>query len=121
MFPDRPPARAHVEFDYTMGGVRFSVMPNRHSVVLWQVGAPTLLHLQENEAVPDEYGDLTPWCRLDEDSARALYHALGEYFGGNAYDVRQLRADYNAERDRVDKALDHLIRMENRHHDRTAV
>lgn len=48
-----------------------------------------------------------PFMRLSEDHARALYDALAEHFGGYQ-GVRSLRADYDAERQRVDKMLSAL-------------
>lgn len=51
-----------------------------------------------------------PFLRFhDDDVARALYEALANYFGGTGHDTRALRKDYDAERERVDKMIDHLL------------
>lgn len=47
--------------------------------------------------------------RISEDDARAVYEALGRYFGGDAVNNDRLRSDYDAERRRVDKMIDALI------------
>lgn len=46
---------------------------------------------------------------LREEEARAVYEALGRYFGGDAVSNQRLRQDYDAERGRVDKLIGHLI------------
>lgn len=46
--------------------------------------------------------------RIPRDMAQALLDGLAQYFGGTG-DARQLRKDYDAERRRVDKAVDALI------------
>lgn len=46
--------------------------------------------------------------RIPTDAARALYDALAQHFGGTS-NSKQLRADYDAERGRVDKLTDTLI------------
>ena len=51
-----------------------------------------------------------PYLRLTDEEARAVYQALGEYFGTQVSDNRLLRADYEAERARVDKFIDTLTR-----------
>ena len=48
---------------------------------------------------------------LDGDQARALYEALAAHFTGTAV-MQTQRADYIHERDRVDKLIDHLTRMD---------
>jgi hypothetical protein len=60
-----------------------------------------------------EYRDDPPTLFLPEDVAEALYIALGSYFGSPA-DSRQLRADYDAERRRVDKFIDVIIQQAKR-------
>jgi hypothetical protein len=51
----------------------------------------------------------TPALRIPTDAARALYDALAQHFGGTS-NSKQLRADYDAERARVDKFINHLIK-----------
>jgi len=47
--------------------------------------------------------------RLTEDEARAMYEALGRFFGSDAVSNDRLRSDYVAERSRVDRMINHLI------------
>jgi hypothetical protein len=47
--------------------------------------------------------------RIPTDAARALYDALAQHFGGTS-NSKQLRAVYDAERARVDKFINHLIK-----------
>lgn len=49
-----------------------------------------------------------PPLRIPTDAARALYDALAQHFGGTS-NSKQLRADYDAERARVDKLTDTVI------------
>jgi hypothetical protein len=50
----------------------------------------------------DPLGDAEPTLRLGQEEARALLDALTTHYGG-VDDKRTLRADYLAERERVDK------------------
>lgn len=51
-----------------------------------------------------------PFLRFhDDDVARALYEALANYFGGTGHDTRALRKDYEHEKARLDKVIDHLL------------
>jgi hypothetical protein len=50
-----------------------------------------------------------PPLRIPTDAARALYDALAQHFGGTS-NSKQLRVDYDAERARVDKFINHLIK-----------
>jgi len=63
------------------------------------------------ETMPDPAIEAGPDLKLflDQDSARALYEALAEHYGHGANDVRSLRRDYDQERARVDKLINHLI------------
>lgn len=60
-----------------------------------------------------EEGDQAPTLRIPTDAARALYDALAQHFGGTS-NSKQLRADYDAERGRVDKLTDTLITIATR-------
>ena len=53
-------------------------------------------------------GTMPPALVIPQDAARALLDALAQHFGGTG-DTRQLRKDYDAERTRVDKMINHLI------------
>ena len=50
-----------------------------------------------------------PALCIPTDAARALYDALAQHFGGTS-NSKQLRADYDAERARVDKLINNLIK-----------
>lgn len=54
-----------------------------------------------------------PSARIPTDAARALYDALAQHFGGTS-NSKQLRADYDAERARVDKLTDTVITLATR-------
>lgn len=57
-----------------------------------------------------EPGTEAPGILIPTEAARALYDALGQHYGGTS-DMRQLRADYDAERLRVDKLQTTLARI----------
>lgn len=97
---DRP-ARVVVDHDLMRDGVRIAVSPRPGTVILWGHATYRILD-------PDEPTTLDPdaYLHLHEDVARAMYEALGRYFGGDAVDARRLRQDYDAERARVDKFID---------------
>jgi len=100
-------ARAHVEFDPYMFGVRLAVRRDgsgSNGVVLkWE--QPTVELVTEAGAAPDP----ATWLRLDEDDARAIYEALAEHFGHAGHDIRALRKDYDAERARVDTLIEYAM------------
>ena len=110
MFDEPRTARAHVEFDPGFGGLRVALLPNPETLIRWPHGQ-IRQHLSENQpAVVDEDTETSPWLRLDESLARALYESLGDYFGHSGNDTWALRKDYDAERARVDKLITHLTR-----------
>ena len=85
--------------------------PDHREIMLWPA-TPTIWSIpaDTDPAVEVEYPEgLSPWLELSEAAARALYADLAERFGGTAGDTRLLRADYVAERARVDKLTDALI------------
>lgn len=47
---------------------------------------------------------------LDSEAARALYEALADHFGHSGHDIRALRKDYDAERARVDKFIQAVLK-----------
>jgi hypothetical protein len=53
-------------------------------------------------------GEEAPTLVIREDTARALLDVLTQHFGGTS-NVQQLRKDYDAERDRVDKLIQFAI------------
>lgn len=77
---------------------------------------PMILRLPEGEDsfarwehLPEQpRPDIPPTLRLGEDEARALLDALTRHYGG-ADDVRALRRDYDAERQRVDTLTAALV------------
>lgn len=82
-------------------GVR-AVLHREDSALRWDdVG-------QEHAALPD--GVLEPTFTLPFDSGRALLEALTRHYNG-AEDTRQLRKDYEFERQRVDSLIGALTRI----------
>lgn len=102
-------SKAHVDFDPMMMGVRIAIMHDhgdRRDILKW----PSRIELETvTEASANSEPDPSAWLHLQDDDARALYEALADYFGHTGHDIRALRKDYDAERDRVDKMLGHLI------------
>lgn len=71
-----------------------------------------ITEISSNRAVLTHHEGLVegpPPLRIPTDAARALYDALAQHFGGTS-NSKQLRADYDAERARVDKFINHLIK-----------
>lgn len=94
-------ARAHVEFNLLDRRVYIHVAD---ADVALSFAEPVFVG-----AHPAEVPDVDP-LKLPEDIARAMYEALAEHFGHSGHDTRALRKDYDAERARVDRMLDHLLR-----------
>lgn len=61
------------------------------------------IRLEEGTEVPDDVA-----LTLSHDMARALLQSLTNHYHG-AEDTRALRKDYDHEKQRVDKMIDHLI------------
>ena len=61
------------------------------------------------EKITQEGVQVAPSFTLEQQFARPLLDALSRHYSG-AEDTRALRKDYDAERARVDKLTDHLIR-----------
>ena len=112
-------SRAHVESDFIMNGVRIAIRTEGIDA-RWMRMFPTDLGTRDI-AVPR--GGQRPelpeghdqWLRLSDDEARAVYQALGEYFGTQVSDNRLLRADYDHERRRVDNLTDTVIAIAKYH------
>lgn len=96
-------ARAWVEPDPRAWGIRIAIAPEQGQIVTWPESAAVRL-ITEGEQL-----DESDWLTLHDDTARALHEALAQHFGYGAVDARQLRADYDAERRRVDKLIDATI------------
>lgn len=105
--------RAAVEPDFAFQGVRVHLGQAHggpyESGAIRSVAEPVDVLMTEH---PEHTALSKPFLRLPEDAARALYDALGEHFGGTS-DVRQLRADLYAERQRVDRFIDFLTSRPN--------
>jgi hypothetical protein len=95
-------ARVWVDDDWMSRGVTVVVSPQEGRLLLWGQTAITEAGMV---ATPDEAK-----LNMDEPVARALYEALARYFGG-APDMATVRRDYDAERARVDKFIEHLLRV----------
>lgn len=98
-------AKARAIYDPANDAVALSISPYPGSVFTWP--QRELAIVEAGTAAPGEAKIF-----LEEDVVRALYEELGRYFGGDAVDARRLRADYDAERGRVDKFIDALISRE---------
>jgi hypothetical protein len=98
--------KARVEYEPMRDGVRIAVARGRHRQVLTWTD-PGYVHRGEGDPA-EQLADPALWLHLPEDVARAMYEALADHFGGATVDARALRKDYEAERQRVDKALDVL-------------
>lgn len=101
-------------------GPRVHVAPNyiRASAEIWlgerrAQGGGGFYLAQPAELVMALHDPLTvapkPSLVVDDDMGRALLDALARHYG-QVGDVVTLRADYNRERDRVDKMIDHLLK-----------
>jgi hypothetical protein len=90
------------------------ITQDRIELHLWVPGDRTIDVAQPAELVmatevKGQPAPRQPWVRLDDGAARALLDALTAHYGGSS-DQRQLRADYDAERRRLDKMLDWVMR-----------
>jgi hypothetical protein len=105
-------AKAHIRFDYMSGGVEAAIRREAGGgqiILRWHEATPEFVPFDGDGRVPEVNEAGTPWLRLQEDDARALYEALADYYGHAAADVRLLRNDYEAERRRVDKFIDSTL------------
>lgn len=96
-------AKARVEYDIFNDGVKVFVKAG--DLLL---SFPPVEYHQASEG--DGSSTLVGPLMLHEDEARAVYEALASYFGGLGADMTALRKDYDAERRRVDKFIDLVIR-----------
>lgn len=97
-------AKAHAESDWIRDRVKVAIQLDEQRVLRWT--DPIVDHrIHPEETVPDD-----AWLSLPSDVARALYEALADHFGHSGHDTRALRKDYDAERGRVDRLLDALVK-----------
>src|ERR1041384_2185262 len=104
MFDDTGGGQAAVSHrDFPLNALRVGL--GRRTAEGWLVVSglddtgPTITTVGEHEG--------GPLLSIPEDAARALYDALAAHFDGTS-GARQLRRDYDAERKRVDRFIDHL-------------
>jgi len=83
-----------------------STAPGTFSAIT-EIGTSSVALTQVPEGSP------APTLRIPTDAARALYDALAQHFGGTS-NTKQLRADYDSERARLDKLTDTLITIATR-------
>jgi hypothetical protein len=95
-------ARAYAEWDTMIRGVRIHLAETQHDGT-GHIARFADVEMERYETPGAIVNDPAP-LRLPEDHARALYEALARFFGG-APDMAQLRADYNHERNRVDRLI----------------
>ena len=101
-----PTTQAHVAFDPSRFGVLIQI---RTGQGLRAFDGGVVLIPLDNSRLSDEDTERAT-LRIEEDEARALYEALGEYFGHAGASTVALRADYNAERKRVDRLIEAIIK-----------
>lgn len=102
--------KAYVKDDWQRDGIKIAVIRERgphRELLTWTLGEVRVLE-ERSYANPED--DSESYMHIQEDDARALYEALAEHFGHAGHDIRALRKDYDAERKRVDKMLDGLLR-----------
>jgi hypothetical protein len=97
-------AKALVRPDLERDGVTIAVRTERGGILNFADVDIEWIE-SENPATQSEARPL----HLSEDSARAVYEALGRYFGGDVVNAVALRKDYDAERSRVDKMINNLM------------
>jgi hypothetical protein len=98
-------ARAHVEYDLSLRGVRIHLAETQHDGTGYAARFADI-EMERYDAPGAVVDDPAP-LRLPEDHARALYEALARFFGG-APDMAVLRADFQHERTRVDRLIGFL-------------
>lgn len=97
--------RARAEVDWQMDGVSVRI--------LQRIGNAAYLYSFDTNRVYSDAESIVPDTeahplRLPEGAARALYEALGEYFGGRPVAITD-REDLKVERGRVDKLQDAMV------------
>lgn len=97
-------AKAKAVYDPAIDAVSLSISPYPGAVFTWSQRQLEIVDTSQGAEAPTGTK-----LHLEEDVCRALYEALGRYFGGDVVDARRLRADYDAERGRVDKFIAALI------------
>ena len=102
-----PTTQAHVAFDPSRFGVLIQIRTGQALRAF--DGSGVVLIPQDNSRLADDDAERAT-LRIEEDEARALYEALGEYFGHAGASTMALRADYNAERKRVDRLIEAVIK-----------
>ena len=108
MNPDRPYCQAVARFDPVTFAVAMHIRTGD--------SLRTFDGSREQIPIPRDGSQLTDddseraTLRLDESEARALYDALAEFFGHAGASTQALRRDYDAERRRVDRFIDHLTK-----------
>jgi hypothetical protein len=95
--------KAYIQPDDARGGIIVTVVQSfsNHRAVLTSIDNGVWTEVDEAVVAPTT-------VRLPSNVASALLEALLKHYGGNQ-DNRQLRADYDAERARVDKLINYAI------------
>lgn len=97
--------RARAQIDWQMDGVSVSLLQGTgNSAWLYSFDTDRVYSDAEATVPPVEAHPL----RLAEGAARALYEALGEYFGGRPVTITD-REDLKVERVRVDKLQEAMV------------
>lgn len=102
-----PTTQAHVAFDPSRFGVLIQIRRWRE-LRAFDGGGPVPIP-DDNRPLGHEDTERAT-LRIEEDEAHALYEALGEYFGHAGASTMALRADYDAERKRVDRLIEAVVK-----------
>lgn len=97
--------QAQVAFDTARFGVKIMIRTGRQ-LRAFDGGLHVPLP-DDDRLLPDDLAERAT-LRIEEEEAHALYEALGDYFGHGGASTQALRRDYDAERKRVDRLIDHL-------------
>ena len=106
-------SKAHVETDFIGDGIQLMVatkIQDGRLVRVWETNGESVFVRSGEAAVSVGPQGHMPFLRLSDEEGRAIYQALGEYFGTQVSDNRLLRQDYEAERARVDKFINSLVK-----------
>lgn len=104
--------RVEIENDFLRNGIKlhfFERDGHGSTLVGWPTGfaVATRIDPGTESDYPEGYGPL----RIDESYTRALFEALGQHLGLHP-ETASLRADYEHERKRVDKFIEHLTEQQ---------
>lgn len=100
--------KAYIEDDWQRDGIAVALVldSGNRERTLYDFSGMALRTYEPDSRPFNENDDAR--LRINTEAARALYEALADHFGHGGHDARALRRDYEAERKRVDRFIDHL-------------